>query len=386
MEPIEALRGMLSDAIKGQTLRKLVLSRPTDTSILRTEGRLFEKKGALYLQLETFQTDGKALHRNIAAHEAADTLITAFAGYRQLNLLTTGGDAEARFSSKGKLLLSGKLKAGERAAIASHDRDKKHILYEGTPYDFLIALSVTDENGAIFDKKRAKFRQIDRFLQYINEIVPHLPKDGELYVLDLCCGKSYLTFAAYWFLTAVKGRKVSMLGADRKADVIAYCAEVADALHYDGLTFRCCDVSELTPDRRPALVLSLHACDIATDIVLTTAARLEADVILSTPCCQHQVMEQLDTTSALGKELAPILRHSLLKQKLAVTLTDALRCKRLEAAGYSVDVTELIDPENTPKNLMIRAIRAPMPEAVRKKHEKEFRALEALAGIRIWGS
>ena len=376
---------MLSDVIENQTLKKLILSRPSSKSVLRTEGHLFEKKGETFLQLETFTTDGKALHRNVAIAEAPEAILATFTNYRQLNLITTGGDAEARLSSKGKLLLSGKLKSGARLEAAAHDREKKHILYEGTPYDFLIALGVTDEQGTIFEKKRAKFRQIDRFLQYINEIAPKLPKDGELYILDLCCGKSYLTFAAYWFLTAVKGRKVAMLGADRKADVIAYCTEVANTLGYDGLAFRCCDITELTPDRRPALVLSLHACDIATDIVLTTAARLEADVILSTPCCQHQVMGQLTTTSPLGQELAPILQHSLLKQKLAVALTEALRCKRLEAAGYTVDVTELIDPENTPKNLMIRAIRTPMSEAAKKKHAEEFQALQALAGVKIWG-
>lgn len=386
MEPKERLHQALIDVITNQTLKKLIFSRPADKTILRTEGRLFDKKGACFLQLETFAADGKALHRNVAVCEAADVLMTVFADYRQLNLITTGGDLEARISSKGKLLLSGKLKGGERLEAVSHDREKKHILCEGTPYDFLIALGVTDKNGTVFDKKRAKFRQIDRFLQYINEITPRLPKDGELHILDLCCGKSYLTFATYWFLTAVKGRKVSMLGADRKADVIAYCTEVANTLGYDGLTFRCCDINELVPNARPALVLSLHACDIATDIVLTTAARLEADVILSTPCCQHQVMEQLTTSSPLGGDLAPLLQHSLLKQKLAVALTDALRCKRLEAAGYTVDVTELIDPENTPKNLMIRAIRTSMPEAVKKKHEEEFRSLEALAGVRIWGS
>ncbi len=386
MESNEKLHCLVSEALENRTLKKLILSRPVNKAILRTEGHLFEKKGEAFLQLETFTADGKALHRNIAVSEAADTIITVFADYRQLNLITTGGDAEARLSSKGKLLLSGRLKGGTRLETASHDREKKHILYEGIPYDFLIALGVTDDRGMIFEKKRTKFRQIDRFLQYINEITPKLPKDGELYILDLCCGKSYLTFAAYWYLTAVKGRKVAMLGADRKADVIAYCTEVARSLGYDGLTFRCCDITELTPDRRPALVLSLHACDIATDIVLTTAARLEADVILSTPCCQHQVMGQLSTSSPLGSELAPVLQHSLLKQKLAVALTDALRCKRLEAAGYAVDVTELIDPENTPKNLMIRAVRTPMPEAKRKQHEEEFRTLEALAGVRIFGS
>ena len=186
MEPKEYLHQALTDVITNQTLKKLILSRPADKTILRTEGRLFEKKGECFLQLETFTADGKALHRNVAVREAADVLMTTFTNYRQLNLITTGGDLEARISSKGKLLLSGKLKAGRRLEAVSHDREKKHILYEGTPYDFLIALGVTDENGTVFDKKRAKFRQIDRFLQYINEITPRLPKDDELYVLDLC--------------------------------------------------------------------------------------------------------------------------------------------------------------------------------------------------------
>ncbi len=386
MEASEALRQILTDVIARRILKKLILSRPANAGVLRTEGRLFEKRGETLLQLETFTADGKALHRNLTPEEAPEAVLALFEGYRQLNLLTTGGDAEARRSSKGKLLLSGKIKSGEALTPVAHDRKKTHILYEGTVYDFLVALGVTDTEGHIVEKKRAKFRQIDRFLQYINEIVPRLPREGELYILDLCCGKSYLTFAAYWFLTAVKGRQVAMLGADRKTDVIAYCREVAEKLGYTGLTFRCCDINELVPERRPALVLSLHACDIATDIVLTTAARLEAEVILSTPCCQHQLMEQLSTESRLGGELAPLLQHSLLKQKLAVALTDALRCKRLEAAGYKVDVTELIDPENTPKNLMIRAIRAPCSPQRKQELEEEFRQLEALAGVRLFGS
>ncbi len=386
MEPIEKLRAWLTSAIENKTLKKLILSRPADKAVLRAEGHLFEKKGEVLLQLETFTADGKALHRNLALSEAPDAVLALFESYRQMNLLTTGGDAEARLSSKGKLLVSGKLKAAPSADVAAHNREKHTILKEGNRYDFLVALGVTDENGAVFDKKRAKFRQIDRFLQYINEIVPRLPREGDLYVLDLCCGKSYLTFAAYWYLTAVKGRAVTMLGADRKADVIAYCSEAAKALGYDGLAFKRCDITELKPDRKPDLVLSLHACDIATDIVLTTAARLGAEVILSTPCCHHQVFDQLNTSSKLGADLAPVLRHSLLKQKLAVALTDALRCKRLEAAGYAVDVTELIDPENTPKNLMIRAVRAPMSAAQKAKHEAEFNALQELAGVRIFGS
>ena len=305
--------------------------------------------------------------------------------YRQLNIITTGGDLEAKISSKGKLLVSGKLGKGSSVQVSSHDHVKNNILREGTVYPFLIKLGVTDESGRIFDKKRAKFRQIDRFLHYIYEIYPRLSKDGELYVLDLCCGKSYLTFAAYWYLTEIKGRAVKMVGADLKQDVIDYCSNVSDSLGYDGLTFICCDILKFVPERRPDLVLSLHACDIATDIVLTTAAKLGAEVILSTPCCQHQINSQLSTSTDIGKLFSPVLQHSLIKQKLAVALTDALRCKRLEASGYAVDVTELIDPENTPKNLMIRAYRTSVSKKASDKHAEEYSALCSALGIELFG-
>ncbi len=366
------------------TLKKLVLSRPSDKSILRTEGRLITVKGETVLQTETFMKDGKALHKNVPAGEAPEAIAALTDSYRQINIISTAGDVEVRISSKGRMAVIGKLSGGEKIAPSDHNHEKNNILKEGNIYPFLISLGVCDVRGRVFDKKRSKFRQIDRFLHYINEIYPKLP-DGDLYVLDLCCGKSYLTFASYWFLTEVKGRRVKMVGADLKADVIEYCEKAARELNYDGLSFLCCDINTFEPDTRPNLVLSLHACDVATDIVLTNAARLGADVILSTPCCHHQINSQLSTRSELGGELSALLQHSLIKQKLAVALTDALRCKRLEASGYAVDVTELIDPENTPKNLLIRAYRAPISERKREEARKEFDRLSALFGIELFG-
>ncbi len=382
MDPKEKLISSLNTSLNGGTLKKLVLSRPSDKKILRTEGRLYNKEGFV-LQLASYLSDGKVLHTNIPASEAAERILSMLDDYRQLNLLTTGGDLEARLSSKGKLLVSGKIGQGETVDL-SHDRKKQVFLRDGEAYPFLIALGVSDEKGRVFDKKRSKFRQIDRFLHYIDDIYPKLPQ-GELYVLDLCCGKSYLTFAAYWFLTEIKDRKVKMVGADLKEDVISCCSSVAEKVGFDGLSFVCCDIFKFEPERRPDLVLSLHACDIATDIVLTNAARLGAEVILSTPCCQHEINSQLNTKSELGKALSPVLEHSLIKQKLAVALTDALRCKRLEASGYSVDVTELIDPENTPKNLLIRAVRTQMSERKREAARKEFDSLSAAFGISLFG-
>ena len=382
MEQIDKLISSLNTAINGATLKKLVLSRPSDKTVIRTEGRIYNKDG-IFLQLETFKTDGKALHVNVPSSEAAERVSAMLGEYRQLNLITTGGDLEARLSSKGKLLVSGRIGEGQAVEL-SHNRVKQVFLRDGEPYPFLIALGVSDEKGRVFDKKRAKFRQIDRFLHYIDDVYPKLPQ-GELYVLDLCCGKSYLTFAAYWFLTEVKKRQVRMVGADLKQDVIEYCSSVAAKIGFDGLSFVCCDINKFTPEQRPNLVLSLHACDVATDIVLTNAARLGAEVILSTPCCQHEINSQLNNKSELGSILSPLLEHSLIKQKLAVALTDALRIKRLEASGYSVDVAELIDPENTPKNLIIRAVRVQMSERKREAARKEFDTLSAAFGVSLFG-
>lgn len=385
LEPLENLISALTAAINDRTLKKLVLSRPDDKNIIRAEGKLFMNKEKLLLQLETFFTDGKARHLNLPVSDAPKAISDLLGNYRQLNVITTGGDLEARLSSKGKLLVNGKLGKGEALSAGSHNREKQVFLKDGQVYPFLVALGVTDESGKVFDKKRAKLRQIDRFLHYIDDIFDHLPSESEIYVLDLCCGKSYLTFAAYWFLTEIKGRSVRMTGADRKPDVIEYCSSVSQRLGLSGLDFVCCDINEFVPMRTPDLVLSLHACDIATDIVLTNAARLGARVILSTPCCQHEINDQLSRDSELGSILSPLLQHSLIKQKLAVALTDALRCKRLEASGYSVDVTELIDPENTPKNLLIRAVRTQTSERKREAARKEFNSLCAAFGISLYG-
>ena len=209
MEANEKFREAITRVINESTLKKLVLSRPSDKSILRAEGRLITIKGASVLQTETFMKDGKALHKNIPISDATDAVLSLADSYRQINILSSAGDIEVRISSKGKMTVIGRLGEGKSIAPADHDHDKSNILKEGKIYPFLVSLGVSDGQGRVFDKKRAKFRQIDRFLHYINEIFPRLP-DGELYVLDLCCGKSYLTFASYWFLTEVKGRKYSI--------------------------------------------------------------------------------------------------------------------------------------------------------------------------------
>lgn len=384
MEENEILKAAdrVSELIASQKLSKIVFSVPDDKSEIRTEGRLVRIKNRMYLQTEKYTADGKAHHTNIPADESRGKILQLMKTHKRTNVITPSGNAELMISKKGKSKFTDRIADCKvLSAVGGNDRLKKHILSDGTVYPFLVELGVSDANGNVFDRKRAKFRQIDRFLGYVDEIIRFLPDSGEINVLDLCCGKSYLTFAAYWFLTEVKKRQVNMTGADLKKDVIDFCTEKAVRLGYTGLSFVCTDIAKYEVNVAPDLVLSLHACDTATDVVLATAARLKAKVILSTPCCHHEIFGQLKK-EAMPAGLEPLDEFSLLKQKFAVALTDTLRCKMLQAEGYRVDVTELVDPENTPKNLMIRAVlNRNMPEETKAKHRAEFDALANAFGV-----
>jgi hypothetical protein len=231
----------------------------------------------------------------------------------------------------------------------TNNKEKKHILSGNEP--FLMLLGVSDSNGRVYDKKQAKFRQINRFLEIIRDVEDKLPTDS-IRICDLCCGKSYLSFAVYHYFANVKKYNVSMTGIDLKPDVIEYCSDTAKKLGFDGLEFICGDINDYTTDNIPQLVISLHACDIATDIVLCKAAEWQTDVILSTPCCHHELNHNISSPA-----LSFITDYSMLRQKLCDAATDALRLCRLEAEGYTTSAIELIDPEETPKNIMLRAIR-----------------------------
>ncbi len=369
MSTYEQLTEKLNAVITARRMRKLILSRPEDESVLRAEGRLTGGRDGGLLQIAVYTADNHVKHLNFPLEEAAAAVTALFRdGYRRLNCPAEGGELSAMRSEKGKLTVLDRLpkEDGEEKhpslssllpqgdGLTAHNREKRYFLREGEPCAFLTALGVSDASGRVYDKKQAKFRQINRFLEFVDDIYGKLPAEGTLRVLDLCCGKSYLTFAVYHFLTAIKGRKVEMLGADLKADVIDFCERTARSLSFDGLTFLCTDIGALEIGGTPDLVLSLHACDIATDIVLAKALATGARVILSTPCCHHEAAKQLNCSDPL---LAPILSQPILRARFCDQLTDALRCRYLAANGYRVTTAELIDPDDTPKNLLIRAVR-----------------------------
>ena len=350
---------LIAAAAEKGALKKAVLSKPQEKAYVKCNVTLRLVGGKTVLQAETLCADNKALHENIAPDDLSRLKEIASA-WAQINLLTTLGDCELRSSKKGKITLLGGDKLFRSLAqndapcakVESNNREKNYILSGNEP--FLKLLDVSDENGRVRDKRQSKFRQINRFLELIRDCLSHLPQEGTLRICDLCCGKSYLSFAAYHYFTVVLGRDVKMTGVDLKPDVVAYCNEVAKKLGFDGLEFLHGDVNQYECHEPVHLVISLHACDIATDFVLNKATEWQADVILSTPCCHHEMNHTIHCEA-----LSFISKHSMLRQKLCDAATDALRLARLEACGYSVSALELIDPEETPKNVMLRALRIP---------------------------
>lgn len=346
-------------AIEKQQIKKLIFSRPNEGEITKAAARLCENRGRRMLSFEYSLPGNTVSQKNFYGEAMGEEIARLLSSYGQVNLLTKIGDAEWKTSKSGKEALLGADKlmrklesssANFEAAIESLDKEKNYILRGDE--EFLIRLGISSSDGRVHDKKQGKFRQINRFLEHIEDIYESLPKDGELTVYDLCCGKSYLSFAVYYYLTAVKGRRVNMLGIDLKRDVILWCEKLAMELGFTGMKFMVEDVTKTPSDVTPDMVISLHACDIATDIVINTAVRLGAGVILSTPCC-HRYLNDKVSADPLGF----VTKYPHLRNKLCEALTDAIRAARLESHGYAVSVMELTDPDDTPKNTLIRAIK-----------------------------
>ncbi len=343
------IKNLLYKSFETRQLSKAIFSKPLDsTQYLKVSAILIRRKNNAVLQLEIKTHDKKAIHKNIRFADFDSVLTYYIPLFRQINIITPHGECEYKNNQKstgakeakehvlGADKLMTRLNSAEIAkldTINAHNKQKKYILQGDEP--FLIYLGISDKSGRPHDK-----------------IEKHLPKDGELTIYDLCCGKSYLTFAAYYYFTSILKRDIFMIGVDLKEDVISFCENTAKALNFDSLTFINEDISKFAPAKKPHLVISLHACDTATDIVLDFAAKMSADVILSTPCCQNALNQKLNSPA-----LSFISRHSILRRKFCDAATDALRLKRLEYSGYSVSALELTDPDDTPKNILLRAVR-----------------------------
>lgn len=330
------------------------LKRKDEGTAARTVVRPVNLKNGLHYQFE-FHYPNKVMHENVAPAEGAGRMIEELEKhYRQALLKTPEADVQLLFSKKGKAAMLRKPpSAKDKPQATEHNRQKKRVLAGGVP-PFLVELGIMSAEGSVYAKKQDKYRQINRFLEMVTDVLSHLPKGRELTIVDFGCGKSYLTFALYHLLAVELGKPVRIIGLDLKEDVIAFCSSLADKLGYDGLRFQVGDIGRFGELSKADMVVTLHACDTATDAALAKAVQWEASVILSVPCCQHEAFGQIRSDT-----LSPLLQHGLLKERFAALATDAARASLLETAGYKTQILEFIDPEHTPKNILIRAVKQP---------------------------
>lgn len=315
----------------------------------------------------------KVLHSNHSAADVKKKIIDYMTeDFRQAQINMT--DAAATIlSSKSKTLTCKYKKAGQLKVQRdlSHNRTKKYIIQEGKPVAFMIDLGVMGQDGKIIRTRYDKFRQINRFLEYIEDILPKLDKERELTIIDFGCGKSYLTFAMYYYLKELKGYNIRIIGLDLKADVIEHCNELRTRYGYDKLDFYVGDIATYKDVDKVDMVVTLHACDIATDYALAKAVKWGAEVILSVPCCQHEANRTIKSDI-----LSPVMDYGILKERMAAIVTDAARAKLLTANGYDTQILEFIDMEHTPKNLLIRAVKSGKEDISAREKTKDM--LEAL--------
>jgi len=349
---MEELRELLYRYLN-EGLVRLTISNPRS----KTEAAKISLRPVLLGEKLVFQAsisrDNKIFHRNLERDEAVEEIVKWMGIYRQLEVFSEEGQATALVSKKGKVgIKEKKVSCCVKRQDLSHNRKKKYILEPERKVDFLVDLGVQTKEGRIVRAKYDKFRQINRFLEFIEDILPQLSAYRKVTILDFGCGKSYLTFAMYHYLRELKGYQVHIIGLDLKEDVIAHCRELAEKYGYTGLDFYVGDIASYEGVSQVDMVVTLHACDTATDYALDKAIRWNAKVILSVPCCQHELNGQIK-----NEILAPVFSYGLIKERMAALFTDAIRAQILESKGYQVQILEFIDMEHTPKNILIRAVK-----------------------------
>lgn len=354
MQKMDELRKLLGQ-ILNKELIQAVLSNTRDAEQgSKVKIRPVLIKGELYFQ-ETLYRGTQVFHENFKDIEMGSRIEHYLLEiFKQGEFKTASSEATVLVSKKGKVTVKQKKIQAQMAEeqLLAHNRTKQYILQEGTPVDFLVGLGVQTPDGKITKNRYDKFRQINRYLEFIEDVMDELPKDRTIRIIDFGCGKSYLTFAMYYYLHELQGRDIEVTGLDLKTDVISHCNQLAEKLHYTHLHFERGDIRTYGGADAVDMVVSLHACDTATDYALEKAVKWGAGVIMAVPCCQHEVNQQMKCP-----DLKPILKYGLIRERMSALITDALRADMLENCGYDTQILEFIDMEHTPKNLLIRAVK-----------------------------
>ena len=387
LEKREEVKKIFEDFLDDSLLR-IILSNPAfkdgagPCKALKVRVRPVMLKGGMVFQAEEL-TEKQAFHRNLTREEGVSYLLGLMeSGFKQAEVESSRGQARVLVGKKGTVTIKVKKNQQKMVAapnVAAHNRQKRYILEEGKPVAFLEDLGVMTADGKVVRSHYDKFRQINRFLEFIEDILPRLDKSRENVIIDFGCGKSYLTFAMYYYLHELKGYEVRIIGLDLKQDVIDHCNRLSVAYGFDKLKFYHGDIASYDGVDHVDMVVTLHACDTATDYALEKAVKWDASVILSVPCCQHELNKQMD-----NELLRPVLQYGLIKERMAALYTDALRAEILENRGYRTQILEFIDMEHTPKNILIRAVKQGGPKDNRKEIENILQFLgteQTLAGL-----
>lgn len=347
---MEKLIKLLNQILKEHSFVRCIWSKPRSKTyypkVIATPVLI---KNELVLQLSQFKNN-KVYHENIKIEDYDKTMTQLCLSYKQIQLYTLSHTYHCLVSKKGELHIKKTASTLKSPVHLEHNRKKNYILNTNISQDFLYTLGLTNEQGHIKPSKYDKYKQINRFLEFVDDCIKYLNKPF-IRIIDFGCGKSYLTFALYHYLTYVLNKQVEIIGLDLKEDVITFCNNLAQQLNYNHLLFQVGDIGHYTTDEPIDMVISLHACNTATDLALEKAVTWGAKVILAVPCCHHEAYEQIQ-----NQTLTPILKHGILKERIAALVTDGLRAQLLESCGYDVTVMEFIDMEHTPKNILIRAI------------------------------
>lgn len=375
MSKLTELFDEIFDVDRAELLNKMIFGnlRKKSTLYKKVTIRPIRLQGNTLFQAEYYY-EKKVIQKNLdwlKAKELAHQLIQE--DFKQINIQTADEDIQILASKHENPKITRKQVTGRSLVNLEHNLEKKYVIPDKVPCDFLIKLGVMSDDGTVFQKHYAKFRQINRYLEIVDDVMDYLPKTKEkpLKIIDFGCGKSYLTFGLYHYLKLIKGYNVEIIGLDLKEDVIHFCNQTARDLGYDQLTFLLGDIADYTSDHAD-MVVTLHACDTATDYALINAVKWKSKVILSVPCCQHELFSQIKNDIH-----QPMYKHGLLKDRFTELLTDGLRGLKLEASGYEVSMIEFTSLEHTSKNIMIRAVLNASPSSVSSlQAEEEYQALK----------
>ncbi|MBU9672379.1 SAM-dependent methyltransferase [Planococcus sp. CP5-4] len=368
---LQTMHVQLAEKLQSHALVTATISQPRQKSndLKRIKLKPVELKEGYRIQFE-YQYEQILKHQNLTVEQAAVELEQLFTDFRQGLFQFTDEKVQIQLTKKFKV--SYKSEADVRAAAdLSHNRKKDYLLEDGKPYPFLVRLGVQSPDGKVKKQKYDKFRQINRFIEFIDDALEHLPKDRPIRILDFGSGKSYLTFALYHYLRVEKGLDLRVTGLDLKKSVIEECQNIARDLDYRQLEFLVGDINDYDQDTAVDMVVTLHACDVATDMALARAVKWNAGVILSVPCCQNELNSQIQSSP-----LDVMLQHGLIKERFSALATDSIRAELLSLVGYETQLMEFIDMEHTPKNILIRAYRTnKKPAAGQLERYREFTKL-----------